>query len=181
MDALATSVRSHLATDFERKVFDASLQNFADASNPLRTSNFAYSIRELSRHILRRLAPDDHIKRCQWYVAHHNEQRKEFITRAQRVQFAVHGGLSKCFVVDTLDVELDEMRKQFGDVINDLNKFTHIEEAAFLIDDVAATKIATATLVAVNEFFLICRDCHLQVISSVEQLLDHQIFAAFVQ
>ena len=153
MDALATSVRSHLATDFERKVFDASLQNFADATNPLRTSNFAYSIRELSRHILKRLAPDDHITKCQWYVAQYNKQGKEVITRAQRVQFAVHGGLSEGFVVDTLDVELDEMRKQFLGVINDLNKFTHIEEVVFLIDDVAAAEIATATLVAFSEFF----------------------------
>jgi len=107
MDALANQVRTQLTTDFERKIFDASMQNLADASNPLRTSNFAYALRELSRHFLHRLAPDDSITKCNWYVPYHNQLGKEVITRAQRIQFAVHGGLSESFVTNTLDVDLD--------------------------------------------------------------------------
>jgi len=47
-----------LETDFEKKLFVASLINYASHGNPLRFHNFAFSMRELVLHVLDRKAPD---------------------------------------------------------------------------------------------------------------------------
>ena len=38
-------------SDFERELFSAALHNLHDASNSLRLNNFAFSVRELMRHV----------------------------------------------------------------------------------------------------------------------------------
>lgn len=43
---------SHLETDFEKELFTACLRNYASHGNPLRFHNFAFSIRELIKHII---------------------------------------------------------------------------------------------------------------------------------
>lgn len=53
-------------TKFEHDLCDAAFDNLQTKSK-LRSNNFAYSIRELSRHILHRLAPSDDVQRCSWY------------------------------------------------------------------------------------------------------------------
>ena len=68
-------------TKFEHDLCDAAFDNL-NVKNRLRFNNFAYSIRELTRHILYRLAPDVDIKCCSWYKPTKNENGKVVITRA---------------------------------------------------------------------------------------------------
>lgn len=56
-----------LTQGFERELYTAALNNLADSSNPLRLNNFAYAMRELTRHVLHRLAPDESVRKCRWY------------------------------------------------------------------------------------------------------------------
>lgn len=57
-EVLITSLGARLKTDFEQRLFEATINNLFDAYNPLRFNNFAYATRELVRHILTRIAPD---------------------------------------------------------------------------------------------------------------------------
>ncbi|WP_414863271.1 hypothetical protein [Pseudomonas chlororaphis] len=43
------------------------MRNLEDKQNKLRFNNFAYAMRELARHVLKRLAPDDKVLKCAWY------------------------------------------------------------------------------------------------------------------
>lgn len=78
-------------TKFEHDLCDAAFDNL-NVKNRLRFNNFAYSIRELTRHILYRLAPDVDIKCCSWYKPTKNENGKVVITRADRINYAIYGG-----------------------------------------------------------------------------------------
>ena len=48
-------------------------------------------------------------------------------TRAQRISYAVQGGLDDTFVQNTLAIDVDQMRKDFLKALDRLSKFTHIE------------------------------------------------------
>jgi len=92
LNSYADRIRSSLAKGFETKLFEAALKNLDDRANPLRFNNFAYSVRETVRHVLKRLAHDHEVLRCQWYK---NETGKQDgITRKQRAYFPVQGGLT---------------------------------------------------------------------------------------
>jgi hypothetical protein len=60
------------------EVFEGSLLSLDQTSNPLRLNNFATNIRELSRIMLHRLASDQQVRACTWYVP---VQGKSDITR----------------------------------------------------------------------------------------------------
>lgn len=60
-------VQRHLKGHFKYHLFDAALSNLANQKDPLRFDKFAYFIRELVRHVLTRLALDDHVRRCLWF------------------------------------------------------------------------------------------------------------------
>lgn len=79
-------IRKLLNSKFEKDLFEASLKNLEDKSNKLRFNNFSYSIRELLRHILHNLAPDNEIISCSWYK---NETGTPgIISRGERVRHA---------------------------------------------------------------------------------------------
>lgn len=52
---------------FELDLYEAAVHNLSDLSNKLRFNNFAYAMRELSRHVLHRLAPSEGVLKCSWY------------------------------------------------------------------------------------------------------------------
>jgi len=64
---LAPEILSKLGTQFEKDVFEAGLLSLDQLTNPLRLNHFATTLRELSRMVLVRLAPDPDIKACAWY------------------------------------------------------------------------------------------------------------------
>ena len=57
-------IKKYLEDGYEKDFLDACLRNLADVENPLRLSNFAYSLRELIREVMSRRAPDDSIDKC---------------------------------------------------------------------------------------------------------------------
>ncbi|MCV5663812.1 hypothetical protein OFN50_32825, partial [Escherichia coli] len=58
--------QEHLETDFEHELLHASLRNYCSHGNPLRFNNFAFAIRELINHVLKRLAPNDRVMASPW-------------------------------------------------------------------------------------------------------------------
>lgn len=127
-------ISKYLKIEFEKQLCEAAFTNLIDKSNKLRFNNFAYSIRELTRHILKRLAPDKEVLHSSWYKSLILD-RKNGITRSQRIQYAIQGGISDSYVEEVLEIDKTDLQKSWKEGINRLSKFTHVNPNTFDIED----------------------------------------------
>lgn len=168
-----------LNTQFEKELCDAAFDNL-NIKNKLRFNNFAYSIRELSRHILHRLAPDEDIKMCSWYKpTKKNKNGDIIISRADRMNYAIYGGFDNN-VLSAMDLKenIDKARKQMLDSIDSLNKYTHINEESFDIQDFEVETLVDKVIVSFNEFVEVMKNIRSKVISHLEDEINHEILVA---
>lgn len=164
---LASDIEAKLGTNFEKEVFNAGLLSLDQVANPLRLNHFSTTLRELSRIVLRRLAPDAQIKDCGWYV---QAQGQPEITRAQRINYAVQAGLLDGFVRKTLQLDVDNMRRDLLEALDELSKYTHIEPVVFGITGPPLDTIVTESLEAFLAFLEVIDECRSAVETAVE---DH--------
>jgi hypothetical protein len=153
--ALAEMLKPRLANEFQRRLLDATMQSVQETSNPLRLNNFSASFRELFRHILVELAPDDEVKATSWFEPDQKNAGK--VTRAQKVSYVVHGGLDPAYVEDELVIDVTAERQALLKTIDQLNKFTHVNEGSFdsSPEDVERQSIAVCEAL---KSFLDCAD-----------------------
>ena len=170
---MIAEIAKALAEGFERDLFAASQKNLSDKSNPLRLNNYSYAMRELTRHILHRLAPDKNVLNCDWYK---NETDSDNgITRKQRAYYAVQGGLQDSYVQNTLGLEVEEIHKDLIKAINKLSKFTHIESKVFGLPDAKVDALVNESTEAVNGFLVTIRECRRLIISSLWEQIDSTV------
>lgn len=117
-----------LHTEFEKKLFIASLRNYCSYGNPLRFHNFAFSMRELILVIIDRKAPPASVRQACWYQ---KESEKRDVTRRQQVKFCIQGFLSDSYFDDELLDEWNEVINNFLKDFNFFNTYTHINEKHF--------------------------------------------------
>ncbi len=144
-------IKKILSSEFENKLFESAIYNLNDKGNKLRYNNFAYSIRELSRHFLHRLAPDENVKECEWFeVITENGQP----TRTQRIKYAIQGGINDEILDDLgLDsAELNEEVKSLKKTIDSLSKYTHINPESFDLKDEEIDDMSTKVLTEFKTF-----------------------------
>jgi hypothetical protein len=167
--ALIDPINQNLKNEFELNLFLASINVLEDKTNPIRYNLFALSLRELTRNILSRLAPDDKVLKCQWYS---NETDKENgITRRQRMMFSIKGGLSNEFIQEELNFDLDTISQRMKIVIENLNKYTHIQEETFNNDSQLIDIMAFNALSALNEFYCTIEDIKCEISRAYEARL----------
>ncbi|GHE80219.1 hypothetical protein GCM10011501_05070 [Thalassotalea profundi] len=152
-DKYQNSISSILLDGFEVELLDSAFINLL-TPNPLRLNNFAYALRELTRHMLHRLAPNDELEKCCWFKP--DSTSSNGITRKQRIKFCIQGGLSDFYVEKKLRIdEIDTVTTDLVAIISQLSNFTHIERATFNIDEAEVEKVAIecldATLAFVNK------------------------------
>ena len=122
-------INSVLLDGFEKELLNSAFINLL-TPNALRLNNFAYALRELTRHVLHRLAPDNELRKCEWFRP--DGTSSNGITRKHRIKFAIQGGLSDFYVIEKLYIDdVDDVSNELKDIINDLSEFTHIEESKF--------------------------------------------------
>ncbi|CAM5461749.1 pPIWI-associating nuclease domain-containing protein [Eoetvoesiella caeni] len=126
---LVEKLKPRLATDFQRKLLAATMQSIQDVSNPLRLNNFSASFRELFRHVLAELAPDDQVIATSWFVPDATNGGR--VTRAQKVNYVVHAGLDPTYVEAELGINVADERAGLLKTIDRLSKFTHVNEDSF--------------------------------------------------
>lgn len=171
---MVEKIKADLKSEFENQLFDACLQNLSDTDNPLRLNNFAYAMRELTRHILKGLAPDDCVLQCSWYK--NETQDENGITRKQRSYYAVQGGLTDSYINDILELDVKEIHKNLSDAIRRLSKFTHIEPTSFNLSNEELETFVKETLEAVFNFLVLIDDCREMIISNLwEQIQNSTI------
>lgn len=170
---MIAEIEKALTEGFERDLFAASQKNLSDKSNPLRLNNYSYAMRELTRHILHRLAPNASVLKCDWYK---NETDKDNgITRKQRAYYAVQGGLHDSYMQNTLGLEVEDIHKDLVKAINNLSKFTHIEPKVFGLPDVDVDALVNETTGAVSGFLATISDCRRLIIDSLWEQIDSAV------
>lgn len=170
---MPAEIEKELCEGFERNLFVAAQKNLADKSNPLRLNNYSYAMRELTRHVLHRLAPDDYVISCPWYK---NETDKEKgITRKQRAYYAVQGGLENSYVENTLGLEVEDIHSRLVKAINSLSKFTHIEPNVFDLPEADIDALVNETNESVYGFLTTIRDCRKMIIDSLWEHIDSAV------
>lgn len=170
---MLAEIEKELCEGFEKNLFAAAQKNLADKSNPLRLNNYSYAMRELIRHVLHRLAPDENVIQCSWYK--NETDREKGITRKQRAYYAVQGGLDDSYVKDTLELEVDDIHKDLIKAINRLSKFTHIEPNVFDLPEAEVESLVNETTEAVYGFLATINDCRKLVIDGLWEHIDSAV------
>ncbi|MEZ8187553.1 hypothetical protein ACED29_17230 [Shewanella sp. 5S214] len=143
-------ITSILLDGFETELLDAAFINLL-TPNPLRLNNFAYALRELTRHLLHRLAPSDELQSCTWFKP--DPTSKTGITRSHRIKFAIQGGLSDFYVINKLKIdELNDVSKNLIKIISELSNYTHVEHTTFNTELQQVENVATKCLDATLHF-----------------------------
>lgn len=162
-------------TSFEKELCIAAFDNLK-VVNKLRFNNFAYSIRELSRHILYRLAPDKDIKLCTWYKPSKNKNDDIVISRADRINYAIHGGFdNNVLAAMGLKSSIEQARKTMLDSIDALNKYTHVNENTFDVPELEVETLVDNVIGSFNEFVDVMTNIRRKVISHLENEINHEI------
>ena len=172
-------LNSFLKDGFEKDLFLAARKNLDAEYHSLTFNNFAYAIRELIRHVLHRSAPDEEILQCSWYK--HDPTSKSGITRRQRLQYMIHGGLG-VYLLEKLDL---------AQAINDacdnllaqqkrLDSFTHIGSNTFGISLDDSKKLAEECIEAVIEIISIIDQIKQAVFEKIENTLDSHLLESTI-
>ena len=167
---MITEIEKELCEGFERNLFLAAQKNLTEKLNPLRLNNYSYAMRELTRHVLYRLAPDDYVIACPWYKNETNKDKG--VTRKQRAYYAVQGGLDNSYVENTLGLEVDDIHSRLVGAINSLSKFTHIEPKVFDLPEADIDALVNETSESVYSFLATIRDCRKMLIDSLWEHID---------
>ena len=161
-----------LEPGFEEELFLASMENLK-VIGPLCFNNFAYSLRELMRHVLHRLAPASEVKKCAWFNP--DPTSKDGITRTHRATFAIQGGLSKPFLSKVLLIDVPPIVRQLVSSIEVLNAHTHIEFSTFNIPRREVIRLAEECMNAASEFSQLIIICRERVVSGVRTHVDSHL------
>ncbi|WP_336366105.1 hypothetical protein [Marinobacter sp. C2H3] len=120
--------QSLLETDFEHKLFVASLRNYASHGNPLRFHNFAFSMRELVLHVIERKAPAKQVRVANWYE---RESKQHEVTRRQQLKYCAQSNIAGAYFDKYVQEDISDLISEFLKEFNFFNKYTHITEKHF--------------------------------------------------
>ena len=165
---------SKILTDgFEKELLNAAFTNLL-VPNPLQFNNFGYALRELIRHVLHRLAPNDEIKACAWFKP--DPTSRNGFTRKQRIKYAIQGGLSDFYIKSKLGIDdVDEVSKELLGIIDLLNSYTHIELHTFDISTSEVYRLANECLNTTVSFVDKITEIRSNVIDAIVEDVDRSL------
>lgn len=172
------TIIQHLAPGFERELFHAAIANVDDTSNKLRLNNFAYSMRELIRIVLERLAPNAEVVNAPWFKPN-DEEHPDKVTRSQRIKYAIQGWLSDGYVMHTLCIDHQDNDKELRKNIDELSKYTHVMESTFNIEPIKITELALGALCNVQLFLMNVAEARYQVQRAAIDCIDEEMIEEF--
>ncbi|MEE3485761.1 MAG: hypothetical protein VZQ98_15760 [Bacteroidales bacterium] len=178
MDILKQSILPYLETSFEKDLLEAALKNLEDGKNKLRLNNFAYAARELTRHFLKRLAPDAEVLNAPWFMPNDPEKPSE-ITREQRIKYAIQGYLSDDYRENVLKIDFSEVSKNLRTSINDLSKYTHVEPETFDVDNTTVYDVSYNIMEDTLRFFMTINEAQIRMGDAVDACIDEEMVSQF--
>jgi hypothetical protein len=172
-DKYKNTISTILTDGFESSLLDAAFNNL-HIKNPLRFNNFAYSLRELLRHVLHRLSPDSEVSECDWFKP--DPTSSTGFTRHQRIKYAIQGGLSDFYITKKLGVdEIGDVIKELLNTIKILSGYTHIEPTTFDLDEEEVEKLAIECLDATLWFVEKINETRKEVLEALVDDIDRSL------
>lgn len=178
MQILKQQLLTYLDTDFEKDLLEAAIHNLEETNNKLRLNNFAYATRELTRHFLNRLAPDEEVRKAPWFKLY-DSKKPNLVTREQKIKYAIQGYFSDEYTKNVLKIDLSEVSSNLLKSINGLSKYTHVNpdtfDAKYEIIDEVYFNIMSDTL----RFFMTTLEAQLNVMNAVYACIDEEMVSQF--
>ena len=178
MESLKQSILPYLKTDFEKNLLEAAIKNLEDEKNKLRLNNFAYAARELTRHFLKRLAPDKDVLGAPWFKVE-NESNPDEPTRSQRIKYAIQGYLNDDFLKNELHIDMAEVSKNLRKSINDLSKYTHVNPETFDVDEATIVDVSYNIMEDTLRFFMTVTEAQIEVMNAVDACINEEMASQF--
>jgi hypothetical protein len=175
---LVKRLEGRLQDDFSRDLLRGALAALTQDNVATRAQHFSVSMRDLSNHMLKQLAPDDEaIKACAWYEQH---PKVPGPTRRQRAFYASRGGLTDAFLKDGLNLDPKEFHADIGPAFNELNKRTHLKPDTVITDPAELDNLANETIGALLEIFEVTEEVRAEIMSRIEAHLYDEAVGAFI-
>jgi len=173
------NIKRLLTTKFETELFDASIASLNEKGNKLRYNNFAYSIRELSRHFLYQLAPELNVKNCSWFK---EETENGKPTRTQRIKYAIHGGITNELLEQWgFDIEeLTAIVRSIKATIESLSKYTHINPDVFDLSEKDVEKYSKEVLSSFEKFVITIDNYRKQLKTFLDGHIEEHMISSVV-
>ncbi|WP_186372916.1 hypothetical protein [Yersinia alsatica] len=168
---------SHLETDFERELFRASLRNYASHGNPLRFHNFAFSLRGLIDHIVKRKSPDDNVKKAPWYVREHEHYE---VSRKQHLKYCAQMKISNEYLGEEFLEQLDDEIRCMLKLYATLNNFTHINEKSLHPNPQRFFEDAKSLLETASTILSGIESCKSELIDTLEEKIQKAVISTAV-
>jgi hypothetical protein len=175
--SMEEKIKPYLATEFEKRLFSASVAYLCNKGDPLRINSFAYSLRELIRNVFERRAPEEKVKLCVWYKKETDNGKP---SRKQRYIYSVQGGLSHKFVEEELGIDVLEPWKEIKETIDSLSKFTHVNDATFKVSDEECERLSDEALNILLSIFIMIEEARSQLHYELASHIDNELMSTFV-
>jgi hypothetical protein len=163
------ALKLKLPDEFSGQIIGGALVALRDKDNPLRVNFFATAMRILYEHTMDRLSPRDEVRRTSWFKPETDDGRP---TRAQRIKFAIHGGLSEQFVKEQLKVEIEPLRERVVGSFADLSTQIHSREDTIVLDPKDQAEFASGVVSAIEDFLAVMSECRDAVLRPIAEALD---------
>lgn len=176
---METEIKEILESKFEKELFESAIHNLNDTDNKLRYNNFAYSVRELSRHFLHRLSPDEKVKSCEWFSVNIDNGKP---TRTQRIKYAIQGGIKDKMLKDLeFDVDvLNEEIKSIKKTIDSLSKFTHINEDTFNLESSQVEEMSQKVFDELRTFVERVKSCKADLTIFLDGMIEQHMLEEII-
>jgi len=177
MEHLERKYKAHISKvlldGFEQELLESAFVNLKTVCS-LRFNNFAYALRELLRHVLHRLSPDNEVSQCVWFKP--DPSSKTGFTRVHRMKYAIQGGLSDAYLEKKLGLNnILEITNELRNIIDLLSEYTHIEQSNFNLDIKEIERNSTECLDAVVKFVGIIATTKAKVIEMISGEIDQTL------
>lgn len=128
----ARALASRFSRDrFLKTVFTGCIKVGKSKGNPIRGNLVAAGLREAANHVMHGLSPDEEVRACVWFV---QALDTDTVTRKQRASYIIKAGLTDAFVKDVLKIDVKRYAADLNDMINGLNRATHVRPKTVLTD-----------------------------------------------
>jgi hypothetical protein len=158
-------------------VLDGCLRVGQDRENPLRGNFLASGLREAIGHVLHSLAPDEAVRACGWFA-----QAKDTttVTRQQRASYIVKAGLPDDFVSDTIKIDVHEYTKPLIEVMDGLNKATHVRPDTILSKGTEIRLMARDVLFGIDQLLEAAADSRKAIYQAVADVMHEAVFEKLI-
>jgi Predicted pPIWI-associating nuclease len=178
LKGLARALQKRMQKDrFFRTVVQGCFRVGQDKQNPLRGNFSASGLREAIGHLLHNLAPDQEVRACVWFV-----QAKDTptVTRQQRASYIVRAGLPDGFVSDTLNLDVRELTKPLIEMMNGLNKVTHVRPDTILSDGAKIRQMVQEVLQGIDQLLEAAAGSREAITRAVADVMHKAVFEKFI-